>query len=414
MGDILLLHVDDVIPGMQLDSAIALKAGSYLITPKEAPDGLNDKFIDSIQRFAHQFTPLPNYVNIVENDSLFTKLNEVLSADIARVAETVKDGGDTPNFLSDGELEEKVTRVVGKVMANPDVIREVYQFKNAFREGVNSKTVLLDHTFRVTLLAAAMGVKLRMSVISLINLVTSALMHDMGILRTELYPALDDLDELHDDKVQDFVEEHTRHSVEIFEKAKMSMLPQTRSDIMRTIELHHRIDLETEKPRSPALVLHLADLVDEVIGPQPHKLRYNFSRENLRVLGTRMAQRNGVNRVMLALIKLYRKVPVAWDTVVALCELFGLQELTIANYEEKLKSILDICPHSMQKPYPSLSGGKVPRMVYCNDREQKFSCEHRGQSKVAIQTPTGKMVQYFKCGTLTNSLVELNQQKIPS
>jgi nitrite reductase/ring-hydroxylating ferredoxin subunit len=410
----LLLHVDDVIPGMQLESAIALKAGSYLITPKEAPDGLNDKFILSIQRFSSQFTPLPNFVNIVENNSMFVRLGEVLSADITRVAEAVKADGDTPNFLSDGELEGKVTRVVDKVMANPDVIREVYQFKNAFREGASSKVALLDHTFRVTLLAAATGVKLRMSVISLINLVTASLMHDMGVLRTELYPALEELDELHDDKVQDFVDEHTRLSVEIFEKARMSMLPQTRSDIVRTIELHHRLDLATEKPRSRAVVLHLADLVDEVIGPQPHKLRYNFSRENLRVLGTRMAQRNGINRVMLALIKLYRKVPAAWDTVVALCDLFGLQELTIANYEEKLKGILDICPHAMQKPYPSLSGGKVPRMVYCFDLKQSFSCEHRGQSKVAIQTPTGKMVQYYKCGTMTNSLVALNQQSKPN
>ncbi len=410
----MLLHVDDIVPGMQLESAIALKAGSYLITPKEAPEGLNEKFIDSIQRFSNQFTPLPNFIKVVESDSVFARLGEVLSADIARVAEAVKAGGDMPNFLSDGDLEKKVTRVVDKVLANPDVIREVYQFKNAFREGADSKTALLDHTFRVTLLAAATGVKLRMSVISLINLVTAAMMHDMGILRTEMYPALEELDELHDDKVQDFVGEHTRHSVEIFENAKMSMLPQTRSDIVRTIELHHRMDLATEKPRSPAVVLHLADLVDEVIGPQPHKLRYNFSRENLRVLGTRMAQRNGVNRVMLALIKLYRKIPVAWDTVVALCELFGLQELTIENYEEKLKGILDICPHAMQKPYPSLSGGKVPRMVYCFDREHKFQCEHRGQSQVAIQTPSGQMVQYFKCGTMTNRLVELNQLSKPN
>ncbi len=410
----MLLYVDDIMPGMQLERAIALKAGSYLITPKEAPDGLNEKFIDSIRRFSKQFTPLPDFVNIIENESTLAKLHEVLSADIARVAEAVKAGGDTPNFLSDGELEEKVARVVDKVLANPDVIREVYQFKNAFREGADSKTALLDHTFRVTLLAAATGVKLRMSVVSMINLVIASLMHDMGILRSEQYPALQVLDEFNDDQLQDFVDEHTGHSVETFKNAGMSMLPRTSLDIVRMIELHHGIDPAAEKPRSPAVVLHLADLVDEVIGPQPHKLRYNFSREQLRLLGTGMAQRNGVNRVMLALVKLYRKVPAAWDTVVALAELFGLRELTVANYEEKLKGILDICPYGKQKPYPSLSDGQVPRMVYCNDLEQQYQCEHRGQSQVAIQLPSGKMVQFFKCGTMTNSLVKLNRESKPN
>jgi len=409
-----LLYVEDIVPGMRLESAIALKAGSYLITPQEIPDGLDDKFIESIHRFSHQFSPLPDFVDIVEDERVIARIHQVLSADIARVADAVRSGGEIPNFLEDSELVNKVERVLDKVLANPEIIREVYKFKNAFRETADPRSALLDHTFRVALLATAMGVKLRMSVVSLINLAIAALLHDMGILVSRIYPNLQELDEMHDSQVQEFVETHTRLSVEVFESARMTVLPQTRAEITRIIASHHRLDLAAEKLRSPAAILFLAEMVDELIAPLPHKIRYNFSPLQLRSLGTRMAQRNGINRVILALVKLYRSLPDAWPAVVTLAELFSLGELTIENYEDRLKAILDICPHGMQVPYPPLSGSQVPRMIYCKDLEQKHSCEHCGRTQVAIQTPSGKMVQYYKCGTQTNQLIELNQQGQPN
>ncbi|MBW7998124.1 MAG: HD domain-containing protein [Candidatus Glassbacteria bacterium] len=410
----MLIHVEDIIPGMLLESAISLKAGSYLLTPQEIPDGLDEKVIESIHRFSSQFSPLPHFVNIVEDDRTLVKLHEILTADIGRVADTIRAGGDFPNFLSDADLGEKVGRVLEKVLSNPDIIREVYQFKNASREGADSKSAFLDHTFRVTLLSVALGVRLHMSVIALINLVAASLMHDIGILQTEIYPRMGELDELNDRQVQEWVDEHARLSAEAFGKAQMTMLPQTKADIRRAIEHHHRIDLATEKKRSLAAVLHLADLVDEMIGPMPHQLRYNFNPVQLREIGRKMAQRAGINRVTLALVKLYRKVPPAWPMVLELAELFGLQELTIENYEQKLKEIFDICPYGMQRPYPQLGGSQVPRMVYCKDREKEHDCEHYGRAQVAIQTPSGKMVQYYKCGTMTNALVELNKEIRPT
>lgn len=406
----MLLHVEDIVPGMRLESAIGLKAGSYLVTPKELPDGLDDKIIESIQRFSHQFSPLPHFIDAVEDERTVERIHQVLSADISRMAEAIRSGGELPNFLNDSEMVDKVNRVMDKVLANPEIVREVYRFKNAFREKADPRNAILDHTFRVTLLVTALGVQLRLSVISLINLAIAALMHDMGILVTRLYPNLQELDELHDSQVQEFVESHVRLSVEAFQSAQMTILPQTREEITRIIASHHRLDISEEKQRSTALLLYLAEIVDEMIAPLPHKLRYNFSPEQLRILSTRMAQRNGINRVILALVKLYRNDSVAWPAVVALAELFELSELTIENYEDKLKEILDVCPHGMQVPYPPLSGNRIPRMIYCKDQEQKFNCEHCGRTQVAIQTPSGKMVQYYKCGTQTNMLIELNQQ----
>jgi predicted RNA-binding Zn-ribbon protein involved in translation (DUF1610 family) len=215
---------------------------------------------------------------------------------------------------------------------------------------------------------------------------------------------------MHDAEVQRFVEEHQRLGAETFEKSKMTLLPQTREEIARIIGNHHRLDVTSEKPRSPATVLYLAEIVDEMISPLPHKLRYNFSREQLRKLSTRLAQRNGINRVILALATLYRKQEKVWPVVVALAELFEMPELTIENYEQKLKNILEMCPHGMTQPYPPLGGNNVPRMIYCRDREKKYDCAHCGRTQVAIQTPSGKMVQYFKCGTQTNLLMDLNRQ----
>ena len=47
----MLMHVDHLIPGLELESDVRLKAGSFLITRKELPDArLNDSVIESIRR----------------------------------------------------------------------------------------------------------------------------------------------------------------------------------------------------------------------------------------------------------------------------------------------------------------------------------------------------------------------------
>ncbi len=54
----MLMHVDHLVPGLKLESDVRLKAGSFLITRKELPDGrLNEKVIESIRRFAAQLSP---------------------------------------------------------------------------------------------------------------------------------------------------------------------------------------------------------------------------------------------------------------------------------------------------------------------------------------------------------------------
>jgi len=254
---------------------------------------------------------------------------------------------------------------------------------------------------------------MKLSLISLIDLTISAMLHDMGILRTETYPSLEKLDDMYDAEVQKFVEEHQRLSSESFEKSKWTLLPQTRKNIAYMIGNHHSVDITSEKPKSALTVLYLVEIVDEMICPLPHKIRYNFSPSQLQIVSRKMAKRNGINLVLLSLVKLYRNSPNVWPAVVALAELFDLPELTVEDYEQKLKEIFDICPYGVYKPHPSLDGNSVPRMVYCNDREKKYDCKHRSQTEVAIQMPSGKMQQFLKCGTETNMLLDLNKQSKP-
>ena len=68
----MLIHVDDLIPDMQLEQDIELKAGSFLITLKELPEGkLTVEVIDSIRRFASQLVPEPYKAKVTGENLVF-------------------------------------------------------------------------------------------------------------------------------------------------------------------------------------------------------------------------------------------------------------------------------------------------------------------------------------------------------
>ncbi|HLA39048.1 MAG TPA: HD domain-containing protein [Candidatus Glassbacteria bacterium] len=402
------VHVDDLIPGMELASAVQLKAGSYLITPKEAPDGLDSRFIDSIQRFSSQIAPLPKFVDIKDTQIALEQIRSVLCDDLRKSLKQVRAGGEVPNFFESAELLDKVERVVDKIFSNPEMAVAVYGFKNMLRENAGPLAQILDHSFRTTLLAVALGVRLKLSLIALINLGIAALLHDVGMLSCEEYPRLEVLDEMGEGELEQFVERHVKLSLAAFNRQKMTLLPQTREDIRRIIASHHRLDLAEEKPRSPAMLLHLACLIDEMIGPLPYRARFSFAPRQLRVLGPKFSLRTGIVRVILGLVKLHRKNPAVWPVLLEVAELFQMRELTVENYEEKLRDMLEFCPFGKKKAYPGLGGNAMPRTVYCNNGDPEFTCEHMSQAQIAVQNPAGKIQYFFKCGTLTNRLTELN------
>ncbi|MFH1071122.1 MAG: hypothetical protein V1794_15995 [Candidatus Glassbacteria bacterium] len=408
----MLVHVDDLIPGMPLANAVGLKAGSYLITPKEVPDGLDPKSIDSIQRFATQIHPLPKFVDIEQTQITLDQVRSLLIDDLRTAMKKVESGDEVPNFFDAQELREKVERVVEKILANPEMAVAVYGFKNAFREKAGPLAQILDHTFRTTLLAVGLGIRQKLSLISLINLGIAALQHDMGMLRCVEYPRLEALDDMGVGELEVFVDQHVRHSLAIFDEQKMTLLPQTRDEIRRIIARQHRINLDEEKSRSSAVLLYVANLVDEMIGPMPYRTRFSFAPVQLRVLGPKLGLRTGIVRVILGLVKLYRKNSLMWPVIVDVAEMFQMRELTLENYEDKLRGILEICPYGKKKPYPGLGGNALPRTVYCNNTDPEFTCEHMSLAQIAVQNQSGRMQQFFKCGTLTNRLGELNGENM--
>ena len=79
----MLMHVDHLIPGLELESDVRLKAGSFLITRKELQDSrLNDKVIDSIRRFASQLAPVSFRVEIKADDRALIQLKNILDQDV--------------------------------------------------------------------------------------------------------------------------------------------------------------------------------------------------------------------------------------------------------------------------------------------------------------------------------------------
>ncbi len=408
----MLVHVDDLIPDMRLEKDIGLQAGSYLITLKELSDGkLTEEVIASIQKFASQLTPETYKVSVVGENLVFEHLKTVLENDVKVIMKSIEEGRDYPNFLADTELRDKVARVMERLISNPDIIGNIYDLKLQTKAGVQQGSYLPDHSIRVTLLCIAVGLKLRWSIISLVNVGMAAVLHDLGILQTEIYPNFRKLDDSGTGELEEFIEEHQKNSEKIFAAQQLTMLPSTRNEIAHMLGHHHRPDLK-DTIHKTTILLYLAELVDEMIAPLPHKIRYNFNQVQIHTLGKRFQQRCGLMNLLMGLIKLFKgQQGMVWEMVQALTRVFSMQELLVENYEERLKKILDFCSYKCATPHPSVGGNALPRSIYCkNSTEKKLSCEHVSQARLDIQSPTGKMVSYFKCATVTNQLHDLNKE----
>ena len=406
----MIMHVDHLVPDMELESDVRLQAGSFLITRKELPDGkLSEQVIESIRRFSSQLAPEKHRVNIKADEQTYTHLRSVLEKDITKITETIESGTEYPNFLQDNDLREKVLRVVEKLISNPDIIRSMYEFKIGSETGDRAREQLLEHSIRTTMLVIAVGLKLRWSIIALVNAGMASILHDMGIIRTESYPALKKLDDLLPNELEAFIKEHQDHSAKIFSEQKLTMLPFTKNEITHIISNHHRPDFKESRHKT-TLLLYFAELVDEMISPLPHKVRYNFSPAQIKKLGEKFTRRNGLVNMLLALIKLFKNSGLCWNIVSCLVEVFSMQELLIEGYEEKLKEVIDFCPFKCAVAYPHTGGNALPRTVYCNNsNEKEFACDHMGQVRIEIYLGAGKVKSYNKCSTLTNKLHELNK-----
>jgi len=403
------MHVDHLVPDMELESDVRLQAGSFLITRKELPDGkLNEKVIDSIRRFSGQLAPVKHRVSIKADEKVFTHVRGILEKDISRMSEIIEAGSEYPNFLQDIDLRGKVQRVIEKLISNPDIIRSMYEFKIGSETSDKMLEQILDHSIRVTMLAVAVGLKLRWSIIALVNVGMAAILHDMGIIRTKDYPALRKLDDLLPNELEAFIKEHQEHSEKIFNEQKLTMLPFTKNEIQHIICNHHRPDLEDHRHKT-TLLLYFAELTDEMISPLPHKVRYNFSPAQIKVIGEKFTRRNGLVNVLLAMIKLFRSKGLCWSIVSNLVEVFSMQELLVEGYEEKLKEVIDFCPFKCAVAYPHSGENALPRTVYCNNSDdENFSCDHMGQVRIEIYLGAGKNNSFNKCATLTNRLHDLN------
>lgn len=404
------MHVDDLVPDLELESDVRLQAGSFLITRKELPGGrLNEKVIKSIRVFASQLAPVPYKVDVKADERALNKLKGVLDRDVTRITKRISEGKEYPNFLDDEDLQEKVMRIMEKLISNPDLITHMYEFKIGDSKNDDVISQLHDHSIRLTLLTIAIGLKLRWSIISLVNAGMAGLLHDMGIIRTKVFPNLKKLDDLLPNELEIYVEEHQKLGVDLFGEQKVTLLPFTKQEIVHMIANHHRPDFNDMRHKT-TILLFFAELLDEMITPMPHKVRYNFTPDQIRNLGGKFARRNGLMNVLLALIKFYKGKGFAWQIVSSIVSLFSVDELLIEGYEEKLKEIIDFCPFKFAVPYPPVGGNTLPRTTYCNNSlSSDFKCEHMSQGKIEIYFGAGKMKAYSKCAVLTNRIHRLNK-----
>ncbi|MEA1997165.1 MAG: HD domain-containing protein, partial [Gemmatimonadota bacterium] len=399
-----------LIPDLELESDVLLKAGSFLITCKDLKDSLLDeKVIKSLQGFGAQIMPESHRANIKVNDRLLEQLKKILDEDVKEVAGKIEKGKEYPNFLKDSALREKVIRIMEKLTSNPDLITIMYEFKVGGAENDQTAKQIYEHSIRVALLAVALGLQLRWSVVSLINVGIAGIFHDIGITRTDIYENLKKLDDYVPAKIETFVKEHQKLSVEIFEEKNVNLLQMTKNEILHMIANHHRPNFDNTQNKT-AILLYFAELLDEMISVLPHKVRYNFSSNHLSRLGDRYARRNGLVQLLLGMIKIFKDKSLPWQMVSSLITLFSLDELLIDGYEEKLKEIIAFCPSESATAFPGTGGNSLPRSIYCKKSYGgKFTCEHMSQVKIDIFSGYGKAKSYNKCVTLNDRLHDLNK-----
>ena len=403
------VHIDHLVPGMELESDVRLQAGSFLLTRKDLPDArLNEKVIESIHKFGNQLAPVTNKISIKDDELTIRHLKSILEEDVAKVINVIisKEEG-YPNFISDTSLKEKLIHLMNKLISKPDIIKYLYEFK--ITEDTQFITQLTEHSIRVTMLSMALGLKLKCSIISIMNLGISAIFHDMGLLKMEIYPDLAKLDDFTPGELEKFAMDHQKISSEIFKKMNLELLPSTTMEITHIIGCHHRPDFEDQKDKL-AQIFYFAELVDEMLCPMPYKVRYNFTSEEIITIGQKFARRQGLVNILLALLRLSKGRDYPGKIVEALLELFSLEELLLDGYEEKLRKIVESSIHKCAVAYPSISGNSLPRTIYCNDSlNPEFSCINLGQARIEIYVGSGKFKSYKKCDALTNRLHDLNK-----
>jgi hypothetical protein len=413
------IHVDDLIPGMELDGDISIQAGAYLITYKEIENGrLNEKVIEAVKKFSPQLAPFPNRIKVKDDIQTINHLKSIVKSDVARVIDTIENTMGYPTFLEVPELRTKVMRVIEKLMSNPDIVSNIYRFKLYSKTDDPILIQLLDHTIRVTLLSISLGLKMRCSIVSLLNLGIASIFHDMGIIRTRVYPDLKKLDNFTTEEIANFVIEHQKMSATLFWESSLSMPHSTRNEVLYLIA-HHHYPRHDDINRRLSLMLYFAELVDEMITELPYNVRYNFSTEQIKKIGARFTRRYDLLKVIQALIKIYKGRIPEGEIVSGLIQMFYKEELSqlftqekqlMEGYAGQVQKILLNCPYNCAMPYP-FGESIMPRSIYCDSSmaPDAFSfCGNSSSVKIEIQLNSGRMKSYNKCTALTSLLHELN------
>ncbi len=409
----MLLRADHLVPGMRLGRDIELKAGSYLITRRDLADRkLTPRVIESVQKFSQQVVPTPGMV-VVDNDEIVLHhVRGVLSEDLHRISDQVTEGKLYPNFLADGQIQVKVMRVMEMLFSNPDIVRMMYESKYASSEPSSPAEMILEHSVRVTLLSLALGLKMGWTIIGLMSLGTAALLHDIGLLDPRLSGRMQGLDECSEKDISDFVALHQQRTVELIQEQNLSVSSYHRQEITKIVAGHHNADHDETSSRG-ALLLYFTDLLDEMVSLLPHGLRYNFSADQIEVLGGRFRKRVGLVELLTALNRLYGKQGgVRMEIVSNLASLFDMREILVEDFSARLEKIIDWCPYDSAAANPLANGNFPPRTIYCSrSSEEGFSCQHMVYVNVKVIDQKGKAREYLKCGELDSRLKGMMNNK---
>lgn len=294
------------------------------------------------------------------------------------------------------------------LFTNPDIVRMMYQSKYSTTSPSNPTEMVIEHSIRVTLLSLALGFKMGWTVIGLMSLGTAALLHDIGLLDSRLSEKMQGLDDCTQRDVSEFVALHQRRTVELIEEQDLSLSSYHRLEIFKIVASHHYADHDETDSRG-ALLLYFTDLLDEMVCLLPHRLRYNFSAEEIEVLGERFRKRIGLTELLTGLNRLYRKQGgMRMEIVSNLASMFGMGAILADDFSPKLEKIISWCPYDSAAANPVAGGNFVPRSIYCSrSGEDGFSCPYMVYVNVKVIDDKGKVREYLKCDELDSRLKDL-------
>jgi hypothetical protein len=405
----MLICADHLVAGMRLARDIELQAGSYLITRRDLSEGvLTPNVIESIQKFSHQFVPYPDKVVVEDDEFTVRHVRKVLSEDLHRIMKQVTSGQVYPNFLTDGQIQVKVMRVMDMLFSNPDIVRIVYESKFSDETPKKPADLIIEHNIRVTLLSLALGLKMGWTIIGLMSLGTAALLHESGLFDSEISARMVKLDQCSEGEVRDFVEDHQARTVELLQNQQLSISSYHLSEIINIVAGHHKPDHDETGSRA-ALLFYFVDLLDEMVSALPHALRYNFSEQDIKILGKKFRRRVGLVELLTGLNKLYgREGGLRQEIVSNLAQIFSMPEVMVEDFPGKLQEIIDWCPFDSASAHPVYEGNFTPRTIYCSrSNEEGFDCRHMVYVNVEVKDEGGKSSEYLKCGALDPRLKSL-------